>query len=264
MNIANFSQPPVPPRQPPATTSERALGLPSRCHHRNPSHGFARPYPGQPLSGPRHSQLWRGLPGRRPLFTRPAQHLALRVDGAAVELRAHRGRRPGRPFPHRVRVKPAVLATPPAGATVRPLCQSNRSSCGQTSVAMGINSLTGKRLTDRDIHNRYGFGLLQALNCESKSAGYRWHDGGNFSKKNWAALEKRLNKERTPVLMGLNGPSFSPSGRGHIVTLLSIDGQKVRYADPADGTIKVTTRRAIEQARPHPDGKFFFYAARAQ
>jgi hypothetical protein len=163
-----------------------------------------------------------------------------------------------------VRVKPAVLATPPAGATVRPLCQSNRSSCGQTSVAMGVNSLTGKRLTDRDIHNRYGFGLLQALNCESKSAGYRWHDGGNFSRKNWAALEKRLNKERTPVLMGLNGPSFSPSGRGHIVTLLSIDGQKVRYADPADGTIKVTTRRAIEQARPHPDGKFFFYAARAQ
>lgn len=170
---------------------------------------------------------------------------------------------------------PAPLPAPPAptpktgtaplvksagGASVKPLRQRNGSSCGQTSVAMGINALTGKRLTDADIHRRYGFSLLSALNSECRGSGYRWVDGGDFRRKDWPCLEKRLNQERTPVLIGLNGPSFSPSGRGHIVTLLSIEGEKVRYADPADGKVKITTRRAIEQAPPHPDGKFFFYA----
>ncbi len=147
------------------------------------------------------------------------------------------------------------------GAKVKPLCQSNGSSCGQTSVAMCVNALTGKKLTDKDINGKYGFGLLNALNSESRSAGYKWTDGGNFSAKNWPSLEKRLNQEKTPVMIGLNG-QFSPSGRGHIVTLLSIDGDKVTYADPANGKVKTTTKKAIEQAPPHPDGKFFFYASK--
>ncbi len=155
----------------------------------------------------------------------------------------------------------APLRNGNAGAKVKPLAQSNGSSCGQTSVAMCVNALTGKKLTDRDINGRYGFGLLNALNSESRSAGYKWSDGGNFTAKNWPALEKRLNKEKTPVMIGLNG-EFSPSGRGHIVTLLSVDGDKVTYADPANGKIKTTTKKAIEQAPPHPDGKFFFYASK--
>lgn len=154
---------------------------------------------------------------------------------------------------------------PPAqvsgGAKVKPLRQSNGSSCGQTSVAMCVNALTGKKLTDKDINGRYGFGLLSALNAESRSAGYKWTDGGNFSAKNWPSLERRLNQEKTPVMIGLNG-QFSPSGRGHIVTLLSVDGDKVTYADPANGKVKTTTKKAIEQAPPHPDGKFFFYASK--
>jgi hypothetical protein len=127
---------------------------------------------------------------------------------------------------------------------------------------MAVNALTGKSLTDRDINRKYGFSLLQALNGESKSQGYSWRDGGNFKRQSWPLLEKKLNGDKTPVLMGLNGPNFSRSGRGHIVTLLSVEGDKVRYADPADGKIKVTTKRAIETAPPHPDGKFMFYAAR--
>jgi hypothetical protein len=157
---------------------------------------------------------------------------------------------------------PARPARPVCGARVIPLRQSNGSSCGQASVAMSVNCLTGKKLSDKDIARRYGFGLLTALNAESKGTGYRWVDGGDFTKKSWAVLEKRLNSEGTPVLIGLNGPLFSPSGRGHIVTLLSIEGNKVRYADPADGRIKTTTRQAIEQAPRHPDGKFMFYAVR--
>lgn len=145
------------------------------------------------------------------------------------------------------------------GAKVRPLAQSNGVSCGQTSVAMCVNSLTGKKLTDQDIHAKYGFGLLSALNGESRGSGYTWSDAGDLSAKSWPTLEKKLNQEKTPVMIGLNG-QFSPSGRGHIVTLLSIEGEKVTYADPADGKIKTTTKQAIEKAPPHPDGKFLFVA----
>jgi len=157
--------------------------------------------------------------------------------------------------------------TPPikasSGASVKPLAQSNSISCGQTSVAMAVNSLTGKSLNDKDINKRYGFGLLSALNGESRASGYSWRDGGNFTAGKWGLLEKKLNKEKTPVLIGLNGPKFSPSGRGHIVTLLSVNGNSVKYADPADGKIKTTTRQAIERAPSHPDGKFIFYANKA-
>lgn len=148
------------------------------------------------------------------------------------------------------------------GAKVEPLRQSNSVSCGQTSVAMAVNSLTGKSLTDSDIARKHGFSLLSALNSESRAAGFRWRDGGDFRAEDWATLEKKLNKEKTPVIMGLNGPTFSPSGRGHIITLISIDGNRVSYADPADGKIKTTTKQVIEQSPGHPQGKFFFYAAR--
>jgi hypothetical protein len=169
--------------------------------------------------------------------------------------------------PPRVTSPARPVATPtqaasPGGASVRPMAQSNSVSCGQTSVAMAVNSLTGKSLTDRDISKRYGFGLLSALNGESRGSGYSWRDGGNFNSGKWSLLEQKLNKEKTPVIIGLNGPQFSPSGRGHIVTLMSVNGNQVKYADPADGKIKTTTRQAIERAPSHPDGKFIFYAKR--
>ena len=151
---------------------------------------------------------------------------------------------------------------PHAGARVRPLQQSNSSSCGQTSVAMSVNCLTGRKLTDKDINSKHGFGLLSALNKESRGSGYKWSDNGNFSNKSWPGIERRLNQEKTPILIGLNG-QFSASGRGHIVTLMSIDGNKVTYADPADGKVKTTTKQAIESAPGHPDGKFMFVASKA-
>lgn len=186
-----------------------------------------------------------------------------RSDGWSCALTGQRweaGRETSRP----ASPKPgADLAAAPRGRRVklRPLAQSNSVSCGQTSVAMSINALTGKKLTDRDIQKRYGFSLLQALNAESRGSGYSWKDGGNLTRKSWSVLEQKINKKGTPVLIGLNGPAFSPSGRGHIVTLIGIEGEKVTYADPADGKVKTTTRRVIEQAPPHPDGKFLFYVS---
>lgn len=145
---------------------------------------------------------------------------------------------------------------------VQPLAQSNGVSCGQTSVAMCINSLTGQNLTDMDIDSKYGFGLLNALKSESVSAGYDWRDNGNLSADSWALIDQKVNQEKLPVVVALNGPEFSPSGRGHIVTILKTEGDQVTYADPADGTVKTTSKYNMQTAPSHPDGNFVFVADR--
>lgn len=147
-------------------------------------------------------------------------------------------------------------------AHIKPLAQNNGISCGQTSVAMCVNALTGKNLIDGDINAKYGFGLLEALNAESKTAGVDWKDGGEVGPGSWALLEQKVNVEGLPAIVGLNGPEFSPSGRGHIVTITKIEGDTVHYADPADGSMKTTTKAAMNNAPSHPDGNFIFYATR--
>lgn len=143
---------------------------------------------------------------------------------------------------------------------VNPLAQSNSISCGQTSVAMSINALTGKNLKDTDINNKYGFNLLGALNSESGSAGYAWKDAGNIQPSSWDLIDYKVNSEKTPVIVALNGPEFSPSGHGHIVTITKTEGDVVTFADPATGKIRTTTKQAMNNAPKHPDGNFIFYA----
>lgn len=145
---------------------------------------------------------------------------------------------------------------------VAPLAQSNGVSCGQTSVAMCINSLTGQNLTDMDIDTKYGFGLLNALKSESVSSGYDWRDDGNLNANSWAVIDQKVNQEKLPVIVALNGPEFSPSGRGHIVTIIKTEGDTVTYADPADGTTKTTSKYNMQTASSHPDGNFVFVADR--
>ena len=150
--------------------------------------------------------------------------------------------------------------TRPGTLNLQPLAQSNSASCGQTSVAMAINALTGKDLRDTDIDSRYGFELLHALNSESGQAGYRWQDGGEISAASWELIDHKVNQEKTPVIVGLNGPEFSPSGRGHIVTIVKTEGDQVTFADPATGQLRTTTKQAMNNAPSHPDGNFVFYA----
>lgn len=151
---------------------------------------------------------------------------------------------------------------PSQARPVLPLAQSNGVSCGQTSVAMCINSLTGRSLTDMDIDAKYGFGLLNALKSESASSGYDWRDNGNLGPESWAMIDQKVNQERLPVIVALNGPEFSPSGRGHIVTIVKTEGDTVHYADPADGQIKTTSKYNMQTAPSHPDGNFVFLADR--
>lgn len=158
---------------------------------------------------------------------------------------------------------PSVFGAARAGSVnVQPLAQNNGISCGQTSVAMAVNALTGKSLRDYDVNSRYGFELLNALNSESTSAGYRWRDGGEVSATSWELIDHKVNQEKTPVIVALNGPEFSPSGRGHIVTIVKTEGDTVTFADPATGTMRTTTKQAMNNAPSHPDGNFIFYAVR--
>lgn len=158
---------------------------------------------------------------------------------------------------------PSVFGAARAGSVnVQPLAQNNSVSCGQTSVAMAVNALTGKSLRDYDINSRYGFELLNALNSESASAGYRWRDGGEINGASWELIDHKVNQEKTPVIVALNGPEFSPSGRGHIVTIVKTEGDQVTFADPATGELRTTTKQAMNSAPSHPDGNFVFYAVR--
>ncbi len=151
---------------------------------------------------------------------------------------------------------------PAPTSPVVPLAQSNNISCGQTSVAMCLNSLTGKNLTDMDIDADYGFHLLTALKTESRSSGYDWSDAGNIDASSWSTIDRKVNQEKLPVIVALNGPEFSPSGMGHIVTIVKTEGETVTYADPADGTLKTTTKSNMQNAPSHPDGNFIFVADR--
>ncbi|MCR4784245.1 MAG: C39 family peptidase [bacterium] len=145
---------------------------------------------------------------------------------------------------------------------VKPLAQNNSVSCGQTSVAMAVNALTGQNLTDNDINSKYGFELLNALNSECNQAGYSWKDAGDLNSGSWELIDHKVNQEKTPVIVALNGPEFSPSGRGHIVTIVKTEGDTVTIADPATGALRTTTKQAMNNAPQHPDGNFVFYANR--
>lgn len=141
---------------------------------------------------------------------------------------------------------------------VVPLAQSNGVSCGQTSVAMAVNALTGRELRDFDIDARYGFHLLDALNSECGAVGFEWRDFGDLKNSSWQLIDYKLNQEKLPVIVALNGPEFSPSGLGNIVTLIQTEADRVTYVDPADGKLKTTSKRNVEKAAAHPDGNFIF------
>ncbi|MFN8609858.1 MAG: C39 family peptidase [Vulcanimicrobiota bacterium] len=160
---------------------------------------------------------------------------------------------------------PSAFGTSRSGSlNVTPIAQHTSDSCGQTSVAMSINALTGKKLDDNDINAKYGYELLRALKDETAEAGYTWKDGGEINPNCWELLEHKVNNEKTPVVVALNGPEFSVSGRGHIVTITKIDGDKVTFADPATGTVRTTTKQNMNNAPSHPQGNFIFYADRLE
>ena len=148
----------------------------------------------------------------------------------------------------------------PSAIEIQGQVQGESYSSGQCSVAMAVNYLTGKELRDCDINATYGFALLEALKTECQFAGYDWRDAGDLQPSSWKLIESKLLQERTPVILALNGPEYSPNGRGEIVLLTDIQGETVHYIHPVDGRQHTTTRAEIEASPPFPDGKFIFVA----
>lgn len=158
----------------------------------------------------------------------------------------------GKPNADKHTDKPQPL---PLAQRIRPQLQSNSKSCGQSSVAMCIEVLTGEKWSDLDVAARYGYSLLACLQAECPK--HEWADAGNFTRSMWPQIEQRL-KDGLPVIMGLNGPDFSPSGYGHIVVLVGVSGSKVTLADPAHGKLRTVDYALIQNCPPHTDGKFVF------
>lgn len=145
-------------------------------------------------------------------------------------------------------------------ARVKPLAQREGDTCGLTSVAMAINSITGSDWNDLSLKAKYngpnGYELLTALQEQAPSGHYV--DCGNLSNGAWESVIRPSLEYRIPVIIGLNTP-FSVTGRGHIVLIVALlDSEQVLIANPADGVFETTTRSAMRDARDYPGGKFIF------
>ena len=165
--------------------------------------------------------------------------------------------------PAQICVEPAEFESPDR-LGVFPLAQQTGESDGQTTIAMAINSLTGQHLDDKDINDRYGYELLRALREQCAPYGLKWRDADEIAPDKWALIEHKILEERLPVVLALNGPEFSASGRGNIVLLCGLEGERVTFADPATGTFRTSTRAAMNAAPSHPQGNFIFVAERTQ
>lgn len=131
-------------------------------------------------------------------------------------------------------------------STLKPLKQSNSVSCGQTSVAMLINYFNDKSIDDLWIDNRYGFGLMYALETEI---------GASF-------LDLNLSREAIktafcPFILGAGYP-LSSTGRGHIVAIESVVGETVTFCDPADGKRRTQSIDYFLNCEAYPQGSFIF------
>ncbi|MBT9586765.1 WXG100 family type VII secretion target [bacterium] len=137
---------------------------------------------------------------------------------------------------------------------IHPFVQGDGDNCGKTSVAMAINAITGSKLSDFDLPE--GCSLLTELNRHTQDTGLQWNDV-NLNPDNWQKIEAAVG-QGLPVVVGLNG-EFSHTGRGHVVTIVGIEGDKVTYADPATGTFRETTRQRMLDAEQYPQGSFIMY-----
>lgn len=129
--------------------------------------------------------------------------------------------------------------------------QHRSDSCGQTCVAMVI-TLLGEDgpVDDNWVDQHFGFALLGALN---RCTPPHWVDAGNFAPSMWPKIEANLRKGY-PSIVFLNGPDWSPSGYGHIVLIVSVNGDDLGVIDPNGGVLRAVKKRAIETAPQHTSG----------
>lgn len=137
------------------------------------------------------------------------------------------------------------------------LAQGNAISCGQTSCAMAVNTITGQKLTDYHWQARHGFNLLGGLQAECPE--HTWEDVDRPRPEIWPRVMASL-AAGCPAVCGVNGPDFSPSGHGHIVCIIGLNSKKVIFGDPNRGRLRELERERFEQAQEYPQGNFLFLA----
>lgn len=139
----------------------------------------------------------------------------------------------------------------------KPLQQVNGRACGRTNVAMAVNYLKGTQLTE-DSFPGDGFAVADSLNNETGSLGITWTDAGNLDSSTadvfWPRIEEALS-QNLPVIVGVGGRFTATDG--HIITIVGVNGSKVKYADSASGVIKDdTTKTEITNAQGFRQGNF--------
>ena len=152
---------------------------------------------------------------------------------------------------------------------VRPQSQLTSDGCGKTSVAMVIETVTGRTTTEQGISDKYGFGLLDALNGETRSTGVRWQGTALNRSKMLEALRNRL-----PIVVGAGpgpkpppNPPFTPGGDRHMFVINGYDPNtnSFIYTDPNGGVCGRVTWEDLRAAAPFPDvGTFMFIGQRSQ
>jgi peptidoglycan hydrolase-like protein with peptidoglycan-binding domain len=149
-----------------------------------------------------------------------------------------------------------------------PIAKIRSVGCGIASVAMTIKGLTGKNVTPESIYKQYGFYLRSALtsNGVKLKEHSSLHTGSmNTEDKAWKVFSEATAKGN-PVIFAANGPTFSPSGRGHIMAATGtsvVNGQRMlSFNDPATGTNRTVPFRELWNASRHPDGNFVWECAR--
>lgn len=142
---------------------------------------------------------------------------------------------------------------------VKLLIQNKSDSCGAASIAMCVNALEGKHLTDLDLIHRYGSPISLLAAAQGESPHWKWSDAGDYSEAIVPAIRDCLTAGGLGAI-GLNGPEFSPSGYGHVLAIVGMTKTTFRLADPATGQFRTVSRDLVAKCRPHSDGKFVLLA----
>jgi len=150
-----------------------------------------------------------------------------------------------------------------AAGLLKPVRQQDATSCGLTSIAMitnAVNAKTGtgaRPITDQDLRAENGGGtgfLPNVMNQHLKGTGFR-ATNEDWSSNSWNLIDQSL-KAGNPVMISTNG-EFSATGFGHYIALTKVEGDRVQYADPADGQLKWTTKQTLDAQPPHSvDGRW--------
>lgn len=169
--------------------------------------------------------------------------LAIRVDEAI-----------GKVFLGRSQAKPVSVNLKDR---VKILAQNTATSCGLTSCAMAVNTITGQNLDDGQFRLRHGMDLLGGLNAETPK--FIWRDRDRPRPDLWPEVMAAL-QNGCPAIAFLNGPEFSPSGRGHVVCIIGLTSQTVIFADPNGGRLRELPKAEFEHAKEYPQGNALYIA----